>query len=342
MRIEFRPPSNDVAPNRAPKEENGRDEDGSVNPGSNLFVTGIHPRLTEAEVTRLFEKYGEVEKCQIMKDPHTKESRGFGFVKMVTSEQADAAKEGLQDEEIEGRSLSIEKARRARPRTPTPGKYFGPPKRGQFPTIHTLPSADLRLQNTDVPALTTVVVVEVMAVVTVAVDITVVAMVVVMILTAIVEVMIAPVTTTVATVVTVRTEDMTAIIVMTEAAIAAALVLALVPVERTATTVGMSVVTATRTATVASIVTVDHVKTVGDTLLAVTRRDAAPAMTENVMTVLIVTVNEPATRLPLDTRNLVPETMPANLTLVAPKFQQQESQSLITAASASLEGPNRS
>ncbi|KAI1361024.1 hypothetical protein F5Y08DRAFT_30141 [Xylaria arbuscula] len=114
---------------RAPKDDGNKDEDGSINPGSNLFVTGIHPRLTEAEVTRLFEKYGEVEKCQIMKDPHTKESRGFGFVKMVTSEQADAAKDGLQDEEIEGRSLSIEKARRARPRTPTPGKYFGPPKR---------------------------------------------------------------------------------------------------------------------------------------------------------------------------------------------------------------------
>ncbi|KAI0872021.1 hypothetical protein GGS24DRAFT_503202 [Hypoxylon argillaceum] len=118
-----------VQASRAPKDNNDKDEDGSVNPGSNLFVTGIHPRLTEAEVTRLFEKYGEVEKCQIMKDPHTKESRGFGFVKMVTSDQADAAKEGLQDEEIEGRSLSIEKARRARPRTPTPGKYFGPPKR---------------------------------------------------------------------------------------------------------------------------------------------------------------------------------------------------------------------
>lgn len=124
--------------NSAPKEDNGKDEDGSVNPGSNLFVTGIHPRLTEAEVTRLFEKYGEVEKCQIMKDPHTKESRGFGFVKMVTSDQADAAKEGLQDEEIEGRSLSIEKARRARPRTPTPGKYFGPPKRGQCPVLRAL------------------------------------------------------------------------------------------------------------------------------------------------------------------------------------------------------------
>ena len=101
-----------------------------MNPGSNLFVTGIHPKLTEPEISRLFEKYGEVEKAQIMRDPHTKESRGFGFVKMALSEQADAAKEGLQGEQFEGRTLSIEKARRARPRTPTPGKYFGPPKRG--------------------------------------------------------------------------------------------------------------------------------------------------------------------------------------------------------------------
>lgn len=95
-------------------------------------MTGIHPRLSESEVQRLFEKYGEVESCSIMRDPHTRESRGFGFVKMVGSEQADAAKNGLQGEVYEGRTLSIEKARRSKPRTPTPGKYFGPPKRGKF------------------------------------------------------------------------------------------------------------------------------------------------------------------------------------------------------------------
>lgn len=94
-------------------------------------MTGINPKCTEMEVTRLFEKYGEVEKCQIMKDPHTGESRGFGFVNMMTSDQADAAKEGLQGQDFDGRVLSIEKARRSRPRTPTPGKYFGPPKRGE-------------------------------------------------------------------------------------------------------------------------------------------------------------------------------------------------------------------
>lgn len=104
----------------------------STNTGTNLFVTGIHPRLSEQDVTQLFDKYGEVESCSIMLDPHTKESRGFGFVKMVLPEQADAAKEALQGAQIEGRTLSIEKARRGRPRSPTPGKYFGPPKRGDF------------------------------------------------------------------------------------------------------------------------------------------------------------------------------------------------------------------
>lgn len=119
-----------------PEPRSNDDRDSSArNPGSNLFVTGIHPRLSEAEVSRLFEKYGDVEKCAIMLDPHTKESRGFGFVKMVTAEQADAAKEALQGEVYEGRTLSIEKARRQRPRTPTPGKYFGPPKRGTSPAL---------------------------------------------------------------------------------------------------------------------------------------------------------------------------------------------------------------
>ncbi|KAA8646975.1 hypothetical protein EYZ11_000149 [Aspergillus tanneri] len=121
--------SDDRPPMDTRKAAPDDDEEGALNTGSNLFVTGIHPRLTESDISRLFEKYGDVENCSIMVDPHTKESRGFGFVKMVTAEQADAAKEGLQGEVIEGRTLSIEKARRSRPRTPTPGKYFGPPKR---------------------------------------------------------------------------------------------------------------------------------------------------------------------------------------------------------------------
>jgi transformer-2 protein len=116
--------------NRSGPPSDSKDDGSNANPGSNLFVTGIHPRLTEADITQLFEKYGEVEKANIMRDPHTGDSRGFGFVKMVTAEAADAARDGLQGQLHEGRTLSIEKARRGRPRTPTPGKYYGPPKRG--------------------------------------------------------------------------------------------------------------------------------------------------------------------------------------------------------------------
>lgn len=63
-----------------------------------------------------------------MMDPHTKESRGFGFVNMVDVTDADKAIEELTGHTIAGRTLSVEKARRKRPRTPTPGKYYGPRK----------------------------------------------------------------------------------------------------------------------------------------------------------------------------------------------------------------------
>ena len=93
-------------------EERPTKED--ANSGSNLFVSGIAPRMSEDELEEVFTKYGRVEKVQIMVDPHSRESRGFGFVQMSTPEEADAAKEALTGEERYGRVLTIEKARRNR------------------------------------------------------------------------------------------------------------------------------------------------------------------------------------------------------------------------------------
>lgn len=67
-----------------------------------------------------------------MRDPHTKDSRGFAFVTMETAEEAEAAIAGLNATELMGRTMNVEKARRGRARTPTPGQYHGPPKRGMF------------------------------------------------------------------------------------------------------------------------------------------------------------------------------------------------------------------
>ncbi|KAF5098622.1 hypothetical protein D0Z00_001965 [Geotrichum galactomycetum] len=103
-------------------------EEDAKNEGTNLFVTGLSKAVTEPELAEVFSKYGVVDKCQIMVDPHTKESRGFGFVNMLDVAGADGAISSLNGFLLAGRTLSIEKAKRKRPRTPTPGKYFGPSK----------------------------------------------------------------------------------------------------------------------------------------------------------------------------------------------------------------------
>lgn len=105
--------------------------DAAENPGTNLFVTGIAPRIDETELRELFSKYGEVDSVQIMTDPHTRDSRGFGFVCMMTSEQAEAAREGLTGEDKYGRIISVEKARRRRPRKLRPTKVRNATDRAQ-------------------------------------------------------------------------------------------------------------------------------------------------------------------------------------------------------------------
>ncbi|KAK9238146.1 hypothetical protein V1525DRAFT_125667 [Lipomyces kononenkoae] len=96
-----------------------------------LFVSGLDVQVTDAQFHTLFSQYGVVESCSIMRDPHTQESRGFGFVAFSDVEVATAAKNALQGTVIESKALQIEFARRNRPRTPTPGKYFGPTQQGR-------------------------------------------------------------------------------------------------------------------------------------------------------------------------------------------------------------------
>jgi len=44
-----------------------------------------------------------------MYDPHTRESRGFGFVTMETGEEADAAVTALNSTELMGKIMNVEK-----------------------------------------------------------------------------------------------------------------------------------------------------------------------------------------------------------------------------------------
>ncbi|KAM0747757.1 RNA-binding domain-containing protein, partial [Meredithblackwellia eburnea MCA 4105] len=99
------------------------------NPGNNLHVSGLSTRVEDRDLEEVFGKYGRIQKCQVMRDPHSKDSRGFAFVTMETPEEAEAAIAGLNAQDLMGRTMNVEKARRGRARTPTPGQYHGPPKR---------------------------------------------------------------------------------------------------------------------------------------------------------------------------------------------------------------------
>lgn len=111
------------------REDRGGRGDSGNNPGNNLHVSGLSNRVDTRDLEQAFVKIGRVKKASVMYDPHTRESRGFGFVTMETAEEAEAAITALNATEFMGKVMTVEKARRGRARTPTPGRYYGPPKR---------------------------------------------------------------------------------------------------------------------------------------------------------------------------------------------------------------------
>ncbi|KAL4384205.1 hypothetical protein GQ457_15G009300 [Hibiscus cannabinus] len=114
---------------RQPKSRRSRsrscDSQDASNPGNNLYVTGLSTRVTAGDVEKYFGNEGKVVECHLVTDPHTKESRGFAFVTMETVEGAERCIKYLNRSVLEGRLITVEKAKRSRGRTPTPGRYQG-------------------------------------------------------------------------------------------------------------------------------------------------------------------------------------------------------------------------
>eukprot|EP00271_Cylindrocystis_brebissonii_P009263 TRINITY_DN23980_c0_g1_i1.p1 TRINITY_DN23980_c0_g1~~TRINITY_DN23980_c0_g1_i1.p1 ORF type:complete len:295 (+),score=27.82 TRINITY_DN23980_c0_g1_i1:110-994(+) len=106
------------------KRESGREAD-TDNQGNTLYVTGLSTRVTDEDLVAHFALEGRVADCRLMTDPRTHESRGFAFITMATSRDAEAALKNLNKSFLDGRTILVERARRARPRTPTPGEYLG-------------------------------------------------------------------------------------------------------------------------------------------------------------------------------------------------------------------------
>jgi RNA recognition motif-containing protein len=76
-----------------------------------LFVGNFSLEVTEEELKKAFEPFGEIASVVIIKEKNSDESRGFGFVEMPSQTQAQAAIAALNGKEWMGRMLNVNEAR---------------------------------------------------------------------------------------------------------------------------------------------------------------------------------------------------------------------------------------
>ena len=78
--------------------------------GKRLYVGNLTYSVNEANLRELFGAYGDVESVKVI------EQKGFAFVEMGSTEQAEEAMKTLNETEYEGRTLRIDEARPMQPR----------------------------------------------------------------------------------------------------------------------------------------------------------------------------------------------------------------------------------
>jgi cold-inducible RNA-binding protein len=92
-----------------------------------LYVGNLPHHTTDSELRSLFGGHGMVENVSIVTDRETGRSRGFAFVEMANSDEAEKAIAALNGSELGGRRLNINEAKPKsdRPRRGAGGRSGG-------------------------------------------------------------------------------------------------------------------------------------------------------------------------------------------------------------------------
>ena len=77
----------------------------------NMYVSNLSFHTNEEALRDLFTPFGNVSSAKVINDRETGRSRGFGFVEMESSKEANEAMKNLDNKEIEGRPISVTVAR---------------------------------------------------------------------------------------------------------------------------------------------------------------------------------------------------------------------------------------
>ena len=76
-----------------------------------IYVGNLEFDFSEEELRQLFSGHGQVESASIVRDRDTQRSKGFAFVEMPSSEEAQAAITALNGKEVQQRALTVTEAR---------------------------------------------------------------------------------------------------------------------------------------------------------------------------------------------------------------------------------------
>jgi RNA recognition motif-containing protein len=79
--------------------------------GKKLYVGNLSYGITDSQLEQMFSKHGVVQSAQVIMDRDTGRSKGFGFVEMSNSAEADAAIKALDGFENDGRAMAVNEAR---------------------------------------------------------------------------------------------------------------------------------------------------------------------------------------------------------------------------------------
>ena len=79
--------------------------------GNKLYVGGLPYSVNEGKLQEIFSAHGTVESANVISDKFTGQSRGFGFVEMSSSSEAQKAIESLNGTQLDGRTLTVNEAK---------------------------------------------------------------------------------------------------------------------------------------------------------------------------------------------------------------------------------------
>jgi cold-inducible RNA-binding protein len=79
--------------------------------GRKLYVGNLSYDITDGSLEQMFAAHGTVQSAQVIMDRDTGRSKGFGFVEMGSDQEAQAAIQALNGQQVGGRSLTVNEAR---------------------------------------------------------------------------------------------------------------------------------------------------------------------------------------------------------------------------------------